>query len=172
MLLCLNKLGYLEPISNREYTMKNKFIFMFVILCSTQIMANNFVLVETNNKQRLHDIATIGKWIYTDNNLQLLDIEGNILATEPLSEIKKITITTSGLVTTTNNATTKSIVIYPNPTQEILIISGIESQILRIYDLQGRLLKEGNGTQINVSNLANGTYLLQVDTQVVRFMKK
>lgn len=152
--------------------MKNKFIFMFVILCSTQIMANNFVLVETNNKQQLHDIASVGKWIYVDNNLQLLDINGNILATEPLNKIKKITFTTSDLVTATDNTTTKSIIIYPNPTLDILIIRGIESQILRVYDLQGHLLKEENGTQINVSNLANGTYLLQIGTQITRFMKK
>jgi myo-inositol-hexaphosphate 3-phosphohydrolase len=63
------------------------------------------------------------------------------------------------------------VVVYPNPTQDILMIQGIEEQALRVFDLQGRLLKTENGTQMNVSNLAEGTYLLQVGTQVVRFIK-
>jgi hypothetical protein len=52
------------------------------------------------------------------------------------------------------------------------MIQGIEAQALRVYDLQGRLLIQEEGTQVNVNNLTNGTYLLQVGTQVVRFIKK
>jgi hypothetical protein len=38
--------------------------------------------------------------------------------------------------------------------------------------MQGRLLVTENGTQINVSSLPIGTYLLQVGTHVVRFIKQ
>ena len=55
--------------------------------------------------------------------------------------------------------------------QDRLMIQGIEEQPLRVYDLQGRLLQTENGTQISVGNLAEGTYLLQIGTQVVRFIK-
>ena len=51
-------------------------------------------------------------------------------------------------------------------------MKGVESQMLRVFDLQGRLLKTENGVQVTVSDLASGTYLLQVGTQVVRFIKQ
>ena len=65
-----------------------------------------------------------------------------------------------------------NIVVYPNPTQDVLMIQGIEAQALRVYDLQGRMLLQQEGTQIGVSQLSEGTYLLQIGTQVVRFIKK
>ena len=65
-----------------------------------------------------------------------------------------------------------SIVIYPNPTLDMLYISGTTPQTLRVYDLQGRLLINETSMQINVSTLNMGTYLLQIGTQVVRFIKQ
>ena len=70
-----------------------------------------------------------------------------------------------------NVESSNQIVVYPNPTQDVLMIQGIDAQALRVYDLQGRLLKSAIGTQVYVGHLAEGTYLLQVGTQVVRFIK-
>ena len=133
------------------------------------MMAANLVVEHRSGADLLQDISLIGKWIYVGEDLQLLDKQGNVLATEPLANIKKITFSVS---TATENVQTNAILVYPNPTQDMLMIQGIESQTLRVYDMQGRLLKAENGTQINVSNLAEGTYLLQIGTQVVRFIKK
>ena len=51
-------------------------------------------------------------------------------------------------------------------------MSGAEAQILRVYDLQGRVVVVGEGTEVSVGNLPTGTYLLQIGTQVVRFIKQ
>lgn len=152
--------------------MKNKFILMFVLFCSMQMMATNLVLLKSDGQQQLQDIATIGKWVYVGDDLQLLDKAGNVLAAEPLANIKKITFAVSGDATSTENVAESTILVYPNPTQDVLMIQGGEAQTLRVYDLQGRLLKAEYGKQMQVSNLSEGTYLLQVGTQVVRFIKK
>lgn len=152
--------------------MKNKFILMFVLFCSMQMMATNLVLLKSDGQQQLQDIATIGKWVYVGDELQLLDKAGNVLAAEPLANIKKITFAVSGDATSTENVAESTILVYPNPTQDVLMIQGAEAQTLRVYDLQGRLLKAEYGKQMQVSNLSEGTYLLQVGTQVVRFIKK
>ena len=89
-----------------------------------------------------------------------------------IKNIRKITLINSEDLSATENITTPNIVIYPNPAQEILLVKGVESQMLRVFDLQGRLLKTENGVQVTVSDLASGTYLLQVGTQVVRFIKQ
>ena len=135
-------------------------------------MATSLVLLQTDGSQQLQDIAKIGKWVFTEENLQLIDKDGNVLATEPIAEVKKITFSISNSETTTENVAINSIVVYPNPTQDILHITGVTPQTLRVFDLQGRLLITDNSTQVNVSNLNAGTYLLQVGTQVIRFIKQ
>ena len=137
-----------------------------------QMMALNLVVENRSGAEAAQDLAVIGKWVYEGDNLVLLDKEGNRLATERLSDIKKITFAVSGPVTDLENSNNHTILVYPNPTKGLLLIQGIESQALRVYDLQGRLLIQEEGTQVDVNHLANGTYLLQIGTQVVRFIKK
>ncbi|MCR4964796.1 MAG: T9SS type A sorting domain-containing protein [Bacteroidales bacterium] len=63
--------------------------------------------------------------------------------------------------------------IYPNPTTDMLNITGMTDQFsYQLYDLTGRLLLSGNGdtrTTVNVSALPTGVYLLhlQSNDQVV-----
>ena len=52
------------------------------------------------------------------------------------------------------------------------MIEGIQAQPLRVYDLKGNMILQEMGTQIKVGHLANGTYLIQIGTQVARFIKK
>ena len=76
-------------------------------------------------------------------------------------------------VTTNENIPSENTIsVYPNPTHDLLIIQGVEPQVLRVYDLQGRLVRTERGTQVHVAELNNGIYLLQIGTQVVRFIKK
>ena len=156
--------------------MKQKLFFsLLALLIGAQVAATNLVLLKTDGTQQLLDIATIGKWVYVGDDLQLLSHDGVVLAQEPALNIRKITFAeSSGTDTPTSmeNIQSTSVVIYPNPSQDMLIVSGIEAQTLRVFDMQGRLLKSENGTQVHVSDLAKGTYLLQVGTQVVRFIKK
>ena len=156
--------------------MKQKLFFsLLALLIGAQVTATNLVLLKTDGTQQLQDIATIGKWVYVGDDLQLLSHDGSVLAQEPVLNIRKITFAeSSGTDTPTSmeNIQSTSVVIYPNPSQDMLIVSGIEAQALRVFDMQGRLLKVENGTQVHVSDLAEGTYLLQVGTQVVRFIKK
>lgn len=149
-----------------------KILLFFALVCSLQMMVANLVVEHRSGADLLQDISLIGKWIYVGEDLQLLDKQGNVLATEPLANIKKITFALSGTPTATENVQNNAILVYPNPTQDVLMIQGIEPQTLRVYDLQGRMLKAENGTQVSVGNLAEGTYLLQIGTQVVRFIKK
>ena len=151
--------------------MKKIFLF-FAFVCSLQVMALNLVVEHRSGAELLQDIALIGKWVYVGDDLQLLDKAGNVLATEPLANIKKITFSVSGSMTSVEDVQPSNIVVYPNPTQDMLMIQGIEAQPLRVYDLQGRMLLQQEGTQIGVSQLSEGTYLLQIGTQVVRFIKK
>jgi hypothetical protein len=59
-----------------------------------------------------------------------------------------------------------SIVIYPNPVQDVVTISGINSQSITLYDAQGRMLltKTNNFNKINMRHLSHGLYFLKIIT--------
>ena len=72
-----------------------RFVFFFALACVMPMMAMNLLVEHRSGADLLQDVAKIGKWIYVGDNLQLLDKSGNVLATEPLANIKKITFSLS-----------------------------------------------------------------------------
>lgn len=54
---------------------------------------------------------------------------------------------------------------YPNPANNMLNIDGNDGATVRIYDMAGRLVQQSvlDSQRINVSNLLQGSYLLQLD---------
>ncbi|MBR2935911.1 MAG: T9SS type A sorting domain-containing protein [Paludibacteraceae bacterium] len=148
------------------------FLSVMVLAFGAQMMGANLVLVKSNGQQEIQNVATIGKWVYVGNDLQLISHDGEVLAQESVLEIRKIVFAKANTSTSPENAGDKTIYIYPNPTQDVLIVNGIDTPVLRVFDMQGRLLKQEKGNQVSVGDLADGTYLLQVGTQVTRFIKK
>ena len=67
--------------------------------------------------------------------------------------------------------------IYPNPANNFLIIEQETSKArpFRIIDLLGQVIKSGSientNFQIDLSNLANGTYVLEIEGKIVKFIK-
>ena len=148
------------------------FLCLAAVAISVQAMATNLVLSRSSGTQLLQDIAAIGKVVFVGDDLQLLAHDGSVLAQEPIAEVQQITFADGSEPTSVEGATASGIILYPNPTQDRLVVQGAEGQTLRVYDLQGRLLKQAEGTEVQVEDLANGTYLLQIGTQVVRFIKQ
>ena len=153
--------------------MKQKIVLLaFAILCGMNVLATNLVIERYAGAEMVQDIAVIGKWVFVDTNLQLLDKEGNILATEPLDNVRKIVFSNESITTALENVENGTIIVYPNPTQDVLHIQGIEAQTLRVFNMQGSMLQTTVDTQVSVSDLPVGTYLLQIGTQVIRFIKQ
>lgn len=61
----------------------------------------------------------------------------------------------------------QDLVCYPNPANNMITVTGVENAVVALYDLNGRVVYQGtiNGgnNQINVSNLAEGSYILQAN---------
>ena len=146
------------------------------MLCSLQCIATNLVVETRTGSGLSNDIALIGKWMFVGQNLALLDKSGGILSLEPLSNIRKIVFSPSEPDVPTNDAAvgTESLyVVFPNPTQYVLHVQGATDETpLRIYTMEGKLVTSAEGQAIEVNSLANGTYLLQIGTQVARFIKE
>ncbi|GHU86026.1 hypothetical protein FACS1894153_2330 [Bacteroidia bacterium] len=67
------------------------------------------------------------------------------------------------------NFVVETISIYPNPTTDIINISGKDMSIINIYDMAGRVVKvqvvNNNNTSINVENLKAGNYIVNIITK-------
>ena len=61
------------------------------------------------------------------------------------------------------SSTAPEVSIYPNPASDIVHIDGVEATEIRVYNVNGQLLKTVNGSnEIMVSDLPAGTYLLRI----------
>ena len=164
--------------------MKNKIFIIFGILFSLQIMATDLVIhkkkanspaEKTTSDGTLtfeaQDIDLIGKLMFDGDYMLLYDKSSNLLASEYIEDISKIVFDTP-ISTSVESVEKKTIWIYPNPAQDVIFVEGIEAQPLRIFNLEGKLIQVVNGMQVPVSHLSTGTYILQIGTQAVRFIKQ
>ena len=66
-----------------------------------------------------------------------------------------------------------SFFIFPNPVSNTLYIQGVdEYAALEVFNLTGKSVIEGKGTELDVTSLNQGTYILRINNQYVKFIKK
>ena len=65
------------------------------------------------------------------------------------------------------------IAVYPNPVEKMIYLTGIdENSQVEIIDMNGVVVKKQVGLEIDVEDLAQGLYVLKVDSTQVKFIKK
>lgn len=83
------------------------------------------------------------------------------------SNIDSFTFTTK-FSNSINSNEIESVLIYPNPANETVVIELLENDYLKCFDLLGQLVLETKLTSgkniINISELKNGTYILETNT--------
>ncbi len=162
--------------------MKKCLLLIMPMLLSAVLAAAETCLtvVPVSGSERLYAIEKIGHISFSGNVMYLYDKSGNELGNTPLDGVAKIVFGEGTDAPETSVSDLKGSVtvsVYPNPTAESLVISGLAApQTIRVYSLDGMLLQQHNADSgenvISVSNLSQGTYLLQVGAEVVKFIKQ
>ena len=80
---------------------------------------------------------------------------------------KAVTASAAGATLTIEeiNPNDSSIFVYPNPTANRIYIQADTNLKAELFDLMGRKVRSTNQSQIDISNLSGGNYILQVKTQ-------
>ncbi len=122
-------------------------------------------------------LAKVGKLTFTNDSVYLVAYDGSVLGKEAQDNIRKILFGEAEVSSAISDLSVADIRIFPNPTSEHLILSGLGTySTIRIYTYDGRLLEtttaQSNTAVLPVSHLAQGTYLLQINTSIVKFIKK
>ena len=155
-----------------------KFIgLLFMFFCLNVIWAekNSIVIEYLSSEQQELELKEISTIKFEDNFVKFVDFSGIVIAEREVSDIRKISFTETE--TATENVSDIVMIAYPNPTMGALYVQGLEiGDVVRIYSLDGTLLKmvtiENEIQAIMVGSLANGAYLLQSNTNIVKFIKK
>ena len=161
---------------------KKVFISLLIMFLSiNNAYSEMFIKLELlSNEEYNKSLFIIGKILIDKDVLSLYDRNNYLLAEQNLNEVKKISFTKDINTTTPTKdetiSTKPQIIIYPNPTENTLIINGTnENDIIRIYSIDGNLLFQENSNTtkrtLNVNELSSGTYLLQVGINIVKFIK-
>ena len=74
-----------------------------------------------------------------------------------------------GIATTTQQET---LTVYPNPTKGIVNIATQGTPEVKICNIYGQLVRISQGTTVNLSDLSNGVYILQIGNQRVSVVKQ
>ena len=106
-----------------------------------------------------------------ENNISSMKIDNsnNIWIGTYSSGLVKMSLNNLGLEEV---SPVKKLLIYPNPTKNTITINNIENSFsnfgYKIFDLTGRIIKNGKtnlNEQINIENLINGNYIIQIETE-------
>jgi hypothetical protein len=109
------------------------------------------------------DFFSFGKiHIFDDNNTELSNFNVGISPGTIVFDVRQ----SVGLTEQEN-----SLVIYPNPTNNILYLSSYSSGKVRIIDFSGKEVLSGFEKSIDVSQLKNGAYLLENQGLFYKFLK-
>ena len=117
---------------------------------------------------------------HTSNN-QYFTQDVNFDVTNVTFNYEKQIITKGSTVTKDNNLTVndinqKNIIVYPNPAKSFIKISGLQkSTDYEIFSIDGKFIKKGISnpdSEINISTLVKGTYVLKFNNQSVKLIKE
>ncbi len=73
---------------------------------------------------------------------------------------------TRSIATGLDESSNQNVYIYPNPTNNLIHVSGLDNFSFEIMDLKGRVLSKGiNGDKISVEIFADGIYVLKLENK-------
>ena len=149
--------------------------FMLLMALVAQAQATHLSIEKMSGAEELSALATIGKIVFDQKGLYLYDKTGAELGYTPFDQVSKIVFTSKTDPTAIRQEERPAIQVSFN--QETIFIHGIEGrQTVRIYNMSGQVLlsavSQDGEAQLYVGGLQNGTYLLQVGAQVVKFLKR
>ena len=156
-------------------SMKKAFLLLSLALgILSQAMAQNVSLVvtTTNGAEHTYQLTQESQLHFSNGESMVIEDGNGTVATFALAEIRKLVCSE---VTGTEEDLASNLQILPNPSRSHFIVRNLSEACLgRIYTLDGRLAKEfeaSEGSMVDISELAEGMYLLHINGQTLKLMK-
>lgn len=145
----------------------------FIMLCMARISAQTQWYVVTDTKQSIA-VADVAYMLFFDDTEEFAIVKADGTAVAPVTEVT-FSDKASSVADLNNDAFDLSV--FPNPVVAELNLKGLRENVTaQIFAMGGALVMEAELTpengRIDVSGLAAGMYVLQVNKTTVKFVKK
>jgi hypothetical protein len=174
-----NQSGGSQSITLQNY---NNAVFPYKMWLKVEV----FVDYNTNNAYYYIPTLNLQKTAkFTHNKVpEGLDFAAGSLKSASIVKYDNIKLTAiqtlPSYILSTNEQLATKFNLYPNPATNVVNITNAENMVVQqviIYDINGKQLSKQNfnnvsGIQLNVENLASGTYMLHVETEQGTAVKK
>lgn len=97
---------------------------------------------------------------------------GYLLCFEEDGVIYDNTFNSCDYLVSTENLTNSQLKIFPNPTHDLLNITGIEVKSIELFDINGEKVKVSHKNEISLSELKSGIYIIRINTANGMHMSK
>ncbi len=167
-------------ITNLNLRMESKKLFL--LLCTlwtlSPLSAETALIIQPLiGNEQANALAQIGYVKVTPDSLFVFSHGDYLLSKAAIKDIRHIRYGEPNQPTSIDDVqSATTCLVYPNPTQDRLVIENAQGEKVYIFDINGRLLQtanlqDGNAT-LNVSPLPQGEYLLLLNTQTIKFIKQ
>ena len=146
--------------------------FLFLLFAS-MLFANevsSFVAVSADGDDTIYTLADIKR---IDVNTTGTSASMTVVLNDGTEEGTYTKLLFAKDITSIEEVGEVAVYVYPNPVSSTLNIQGVdEIASLSVYSLSGKCVLQETGTEIDVTSLQQGTYILRVNNQYVKFIKK
>ena len=154
---------------------KKNFLLAVVLLITGQLFAqqeSQLITLSADGTKTVYALSNVQKIVFDrENNTMTVNMKSG-------SDATGITCISFLLdpVGIENPKIVSSVFVFPNPVTTNLTVAGANKGVkINLFDMTGKLLQstlaQENSTDINVSSLSQGLYLLQVGEQMIKFIK-
>lgn len=154
-------------------TKKLLLLFAVVMMCIGRVSAQDEWYVVADNGAAIA-VEKVSYLMFTDDSEEfaIVRLDGSMI-----SGVKEVTFTQDNTSVEGVDADRLVVTLFPNPVVSEIRLQGLrENAQVRVYALDGALLVDTtltpNNARIDVSALAAGVYMLQVNQTTVKFVKK
>lgn len=151
--------------------MKKLFLPIAMLACAATAFADNlpYMIVETTQGSKVfYEISKVETLRFDGEGLvDPVKQDGTVTRIYFSTEAEGVNASFDGIEQSV------SVSAFPNPVCGTLIIKGVDDNAaFSIYDLQGRKAMSGEGSTIDVTELPSSTYILKVNGEALKFIKK
>lgn len=155
--------------------MRKTLIGVFSLLSCYFANADTILSVEyndgNNSKEQMEKLSKIA--FDKSGNMTFVYNNGDTKDFGILSNTQKIIFSEGVLANVDDRSSASSIHVFPNPTEETIKVVGLaDGEFVKIYNLVGTLVLVSQSSEINVSHLADGQYLVVVGISIIKLIKR
>ena len=157
--------------------MKKEITLLFALLLSVVAMAEMSLVVRPlSGAESITALQKIGRLVYSGDSLLVYDKVGTMVYGDLFDNVKHVRYSDEEPSITIGDADVKNqVVVYPNPTVDVLYVDNVEAGVVRLYSADGRLVQmvevvEGR-VAVDMSGCPAGVYVLVCGREVFNVIK-